>query len=249
MCLPVRYVYPDCGHPVDSDPQVWSVERCRSAVVLNRDCWTPHDILEELIEKKPWPNNNLTEPCYMPHEPQYSDFKFAVVDEPMGDVHEANSPPSATLSPGSKGHNRNLSLTKLVPNNTEEVYFLTPPETRFDMPMFLPDEAILHDLEPLSLEPHDPDDIDDIKLVDDNETNANSKSAKFKDSVVFTDEEIVFFTQMIKEAGDELAIAATEDNIEWAQVAVVDINAPIEHFGFEDSEGEDMDMVTDDMWF
>ncbi|KAF9781462.1 hypothetical protein IL306_013459 [Fusarium sp. DS 682] len=247
MCKPFRYVRPDCGHPVDPDIAVWSVERCITAVALNRDCWIHHDLPEKLIEKKPWPNDKLTEPCYMPHEPQYSDFTFAVVDEHMDVVEEADSPASATLSPQSKGHHRNISLTELEIPDTEEEHFLTPQEIRFEPPMLLPDESILRDLEPLSLEPHDPLHIDDIPIIEDNEATTSHGPAKPQDLFVFTDEQIEFFKQMIEEAGDELAIASTEDNIEWAQVAAVDMNAPIEYF--EESECEDMDMIPDEMWF
>ncbi|KAF5020963.1 hypothetical protein F66182_7009 [Fusarium sp. NRRL 66182] len=73
MCNPVRYVYPDCGHPIDSDPEVWTLERCLLAYHGGRDCWIPSDIADKLIEKKPWPNDNLTESCPLFHEPEPSE--------------------------------------------------------------------------------------------------------------------------------------------------------------------------------
>ncbi|KAF4460825.1 PPIC-type PPIASE domain-containing [Fusarium albosuccineum] len=68
MCKPIRYVYPDCGHPVVPKREVWILERCTRAFACNRDCWIPNDILASRIQDKPWPNNNLTEPCALCEE-------------------------------------------------------------------------------------------------------------------------------------------------------------------------------------
>ncbi|KAF4983587.1 hypothetical protein FZEAL_1037 [Fusarium zealandicum] len=63
MCQPIRYTYPNCGHPIVSRPDVWTLERCRRARCWNRDCWVPNDILDDLIKDEPWPNDNLTDAC------------------------------------------------------------------------------------------------------------------------------------------------------------------------------------------
>ncbi|KAM0436612.1 hypothetical protein ACHAPT_002320 [Fusarium lateritium] len=63
MCQAIRYVYPDCRHPIVPDPDVWDVERCRRAHATNRDCWMPHDLHPDFIQHRVWTNGNLTEPC------------------------------------------------------------------------------------------------------------------------------------------------------------------------------------------
>ncbi|KAH7267641.1 uncharacterized protein BKA55DRAFT_684917 [Fusarium redolens] len=245
MCKAVRYIYPECGHPVDPDPKVWIVERCIPAISFNRDCWIPRNVPENFIEKKPWPNDNLTEPCYMSHQPAYSSATFEVMHAEMQDRHD--SPSSATLSLQSKGHARVPSLTEeeIKSLQGEEEDYFTPVEVRFAGPIVLPDEAILRDLEPLYLDPDDHFVMDDIKLHEDDGIN-NVESTISHEIHVFTDEDIALYTQMIEQANEELAIASTEDNIEWAQVAAVDTSAPLDYF--EESEDEDMD-VKNLIWF
>ncbi|KAM0073132.1 hypothetical protein ACKRZS_013993 [Fusarium odoratissimum] len=243
MCKAVRYVYPECGHPVDPDPKAWVLEKCIPAVSFNRDCWLPRDLPENFIEEKPWPNDNLAEPCHMPHQPAYSDATFEAMNAEMQDRHD--SPSSATLSVQSKDYTRISSLTidEIDSIQGEEFDFFAPVEVIFDFdePVILADKSVLRDLEPLYLDPADNYHMDEIKLLEGDEVE-DAELTAYEASRVYTEEEIAFFTKMIEETNEELAIASAEDNIDWARVAAVDTSAPLDYDSyFEESEDEDMD--------
>ncbi|KAK2680079.1 hypothetical protein RAB80_005260 [Fusarium oxysporum f. sp. vasinfectum] len=229
MCKAVRYVYPECGHPVDPDPKAWVLEKCIPAVSFNRDCWLPRDLPENFIEEKPWPNDNLAEPCHMPHQPAYSDATFE-----------------------SKDYTRISSLTidEIDSIQGEEFDFFAPVEVIFDFdePVILADKSVLRDLEPHYLDPADNYHMDEIKLLEDDEVE-DAELTAYEASCAYTEEEIAFFTKMIEETNEELAIASAEDNIDWARVAAVDTSAPLDYDSyFEESEDEDMD-VKNWPWF
>ncbi|KAF4945143.1 hypothetical protein FGADI_12152 [Fusarium gaditjirri] len=237
MCKAVRYVYPECGHPVDPDPKVWVLERCIPAVSFNRDCWFPRDLPENFIEKKPWPNDNLAEPCYMPHPPTYSDATFEVMNAEMQD--RDDSPSSATRSEQSKDH----SLDDSDSIEGEELDFFAPVEVIFDFdePVILADKSVLLDLEPLYLDPADNYHKDEIKLLEDNEVE-DPELIAYEESRVYTEEETAYYTKVIQETNEELAIASTEDNIDWVKVAAVDTSAPLDYsYYFQETEDEDVD--------
>ncbi|KAF5245476.1 hypothetical protein FANTH_7309 [Fusarium anthophilum] len=243
MCRAVRYVYPECGHPVDPDPKVWVLERCIPAVSFGRDCWFPRDLPENFIDKKPWPNDNLAEPCRMPHPPAYSDATFEVTNAEVQD--KEDTPSSLTLSDLSKDNN--LTIDDLDSVEGEELDFFAPLKVRFDdtdSPVILADhKSVLLDMEPLYLDPADNYYHDEISLLEDNEVEDPELTA-YNASRVWTEEETAYFTKVIEETSEELAIASTEDNIDWFRVSSVDTSAPLgydHYFPESKEEVEDMD--------
>ncbi|RKL43163.1 hypothetical protein BFJ72_g4576 [Fusarium proliferatum] len=248
MCRAVRYVYPECGHPVDPDPKVWVLERCIPAVSFGRDCWFPRDLPENFIEKKPWPNDNLAEPCRMSHPPAYSDATFQVMNAETQD--KEDTPSSVTLSDLSKDNN--LTIDEIDSVEGEEFDFFAPVEIRFefDSPFILADKSILLDMEPLYLDPADNYYHDEISLLEDGEFEDPELTA-YNQSRVWTEEENAYFTKVIEETGEELAMYSAEENIDWVRVSSVDTSAPLsyEHY-FPETKHEEEDMDVENWpWF
>ncbi|KAF5571454.1 PPIC-type PPIASE domain-containing protein [Fusarium phyllophilum] len=242
MCRAVRYVYPECGHPVDPDPRVWVLEKCIPAVSFGRDCWFPRDLPENFIEKKPWPNDNLAEPCRMPHPPAYSDATFEVMNAETQD--KEDTPSSVTLSDLSKDDS--LTIDDIDSIEGEEFDFFAPVEVRFedcDSPVILADKSVLLEMEPLYLDPADNYYHDEISLLEDGEVEDPELTA-YKSSRVWTEEETAYFTKVIEETNEELAMYSAEDNIDWVRVSSVDTSAPLgydHYFPPETKDEEDMD--------
>ncbi|KAM0346388.1 hypothetical protein ACHAPU_005451 [Fusarium lateritium] len=204
MCKPVRYVYPGCGHPVDLDLEVWTMERCRLAHLSNRDCWIPQDIPDELIERKPWPNENLSEPCYMPHEPQTSDAEFE--SSIMRHLGEESKTKTVTLQ---AKHDDTALFTKEM----------------------LLDESILLNYDEITIGGEEEeslsqtDFLDDQGLLTDEEVSRCEQSFFLQDPIFSSEsEELSFISKIVHDATSELSIAAAEDNVEWAQVAALDVD-------------------------
>ncbi|KAF5640580.1 PPIC-type PPIASE domain protein [Fusarium sp. NRRL 52700] len=249
MCRAVRYVYPECGHPVDPDPKVWVLERCIPAVSFGRDCWFPRNLPENFIEKKPWPNDNLAEPCRMSHSPAYSDATFEVMNaEAQQDRND--TPSSVTLDDLSKDDN--LTIDDVDSIEGEEFDFFAPVEVRFesDPPISLADKSVLLEMEVLYLDPADNYHHDEISLLEDGDVEDPELTA-YITSRVWTGEEDAYFTKVIEETNEELAIASSEDNIDWVRVSSVDTSAPLgydHYFPETKTEKEDMD-VENWHWF
>ncbi|KAF5002583.1 hypothetical protein FGRMN_267 [Fusarium graminum] len=209
MCKPVRYVHPGCGHPVDLDLEVWTIERCRLAHLSNRDCWVPQDIPDELIERKPWPNDSLSEPCYMPHEPQTCDAEFES---------------SIMRHLAQMGEYSKISIVTLQAkhDNDEDTAFLTK-ETLFDESMLLNYDEITVEGEEESLSHIDF--LGDEGMVIDEEVSRNEQSFFLQDTIFSSNsDELSFISQIVDDTTSELSIAAVEDNVEWAQVAALDVD-------------------------
>ncbi|KAF4972861.1 hypothetical protein FSARC_661 [Fusarium sarcochroum] len=214
MCKPVRYVYPDCGHPIDLDPEVWILERCRLAHRSNRDCWLPNDIPDQFIEDKPWPNDNLTESCPMVHEieePQISEheeLQNPVVDGWTDVVEEVDSD-SATLGAEDQ-------------DDDDDKAVLITRDMLFDESMIIDDDDLLIEEEELLL---DEDELlldDEQMLIDEEEILYYEQATLTGDADVFlSDNDLDFINQIIQETTNELNMAATDDIVAWAQ----DINA------------------------
>ncbi|KAJ4211085.1 hypothetical protein NW759_012838 [Fusarium solani] len=63
MCQAVRYVYPDCGHPIRPDSDTWYLERCRIAHDTYSNCWLPHNLPPEFIQERVYHGDDLAEEC------------------------------------------------------------------------------------------------------------------------------------------------------------------------------------------
>ncbi|SPJ73078.1 uncharacterized protein FTOL_02807 [Fusarium torulosum] len=226
MCKPVRYVHPGCGHPVDLEPGVWTIERCRLAHLSNRECWIPHDVPDELINRKTWPNDNQPEPCYMPHEQQISDEEFERSVMKQLSCTEEVKP---TITPQAKDS-----------NNEDTVLFTK--EMLLDGSMLLSyeeliirEEELLSDTEPLL-------DSEDT-LMGEDELNRYEQAFFLQDT---NDDHLSYITQVLDQTATELSIAAAEDNVEWAQVAALEVDmAP---FGQASMEMDDH-FTCDVEWF
>ncbi|KAF5598764.1 PPIC-type PPIASE domain-containing protein [Fusarium pseudocircinatum] len=251
MCRAVRYVYPECGHAVDPDPKVWVLEKCIPAVSFGRDCWFPRNLPENYIEKKPWPNDNLVEPCRMPHPPAYSDATFEVENAEM--QNKEDTPSSVTLS--DVGKDDNLTIDDIDSIEGEECDFFAPVEVRFedeDSPVILADhKSVLADMEPLYLDPADNYHHDEISLLEDGEVEDPELTA-YVASRVWTEEENAYFTKVIEDTNEELAMFSAEDNIDWIRVSSVDTSAPLgyDHYFPPETKDEEADMdVQNFHWF
>ncbi|KAF5658452.1 hypothetical protein FHETE_9876 [Fusarium heterosporum] len=209
MCRPFRYVYPGCGHPVDLDLEIWTIERCRLAHLSNRDCWIPQDIPDELIERKPWPNDSLSEPCYMPHEPQKSDAEFES---------------SIMQHLAQMGEDSKTSIVTLQANHDND-----EDAALFTQEMLL-DESVLLNYEEITIggEEESLSHIDfpgDEGLVIDEEASRYEQSFFLQDPIFSSDsDELSFIGQIVDDTISELSIAATEDNVEWAQVVALGVD-------------------------
>ncbi|KAM0561987.1 hypothetical protein ACHAPJ_002428 [Fusarium lateritium] len=214
MCKPVRYVYPDCGHPVDPDPDVWILERCASAHRSNRDCWLPNDIPDQFIEDKPWPNDNLTEPCYMPHEDVES--QISEDEELQGpgmdgwtDVAEEVDSDSAILGAEDQDDSDD--------DDDDEAVLITR-AMLFDEAMIIDDDDLLIEEEELLL---DEDELlldDEQMLLDEEEIRRYEQvTLAVETDAVLSDEEIAFINQIIEETTNELTMAAADDILAWAE--------------------------------
>ncbi|KAJ4268862.1 hypothetical protein NW762_002933 [Fusarium torreyae] len=229
MCKPVRYVYPDCGHPVDPDPDVWILERCVSAHWSNRDCWLPNDIPDQFIEDKPWPNDNLSEPCYLPHEPQepliseYEELQSPVVDG-WTDVAEEVDSDSATLGAEDQDDD----------DDDDSVVLITR-AMLFDESMIIDDDDLLIEEEELLL---DEDELlldDEQMLLDEEEIHRYEQATLTGETdAVLSEDEIAFINQIIEETTNELTLAAADDILAWAE----DTDTSAENTALSDNNGQ-----------
>ncbi|KAJ4141631.1 hypothetical protein NW768_000847 [Fusarium equiseti] len=223
MCQPVRYVYPTCGHPVDLDEAIWTLERCRFALCCNRDCWIPNDVPEHMIEEKPWPYDELTEPCYMPHELQDDLNDIATV--------------ASTDSSDAEDQSSLISLVEVMssapttPEPEPEELDEKEIDRRINQILFgvapaEPDTFVLEDKLEL-----DGDDfiLPELSL---NEEELRKYEATLAEASSLSEETIVYFTKVIAQTAEELSFAGVEDNIEWEKVQVVE--APLELGHLED---------------
>ncbi|WZH44309.1 hypothetical protein QYS62_005328 [Fusarium acuminatum] len=213
MCKPVRYVHPGCGHPVDLDPGVWTIERCRLAHLSNRECWIPHDVPNELISRKTWPNDNLPEPCYMPHEAQISDEEFeGLIMKQLTCVEEAKH--TITLQNEYSNEDTELFAKDML---LDESILLNYEE------LIIGEEELLSDTESLL-------DSEDT-LMGEDELNCYEQAFLLQD---INDDELSYITKVLDHTAIELSIAAAEDNVEWAQVAALEVDmAPFGQAGME----------------
>ncbi|KAG8665496.1 hypothetical protein FPOAC2_10570 [Fusarium poae] len=244
MCKAVRYVYPNCGHPIVQDKYVWSVERCPYAQCCSRDCWIPNDIPQHLIEDTPWPYDNLTEPCPMPHEPS------PIPNQSCSMSHERSySTESATLSARSTNNDQPSCI---------EFMFTSPPTPEHQL---LDDEEMERLIQefffqeslPAATSGAIPDedvsylDGDDFTLSDDlvllNEDNHHQTEVSLE-TEPFSDEQLAYFDEIVPQTGEQLSFPSVEDIIEWEQVRAV--QAPLDQYSF----GQDMDLEWRfDEWF
>ncbi|KAF4456383.1 hypothetical protein F53441_1453 [Fusarium austroafricanum] len=253
MCKPVRYVYPDCGHPVDSDPDKWIVESCLTAISLNRDCWIPKGLPDEYIEKKPWPNNNLGF-CPMSHKPQQVEEVESMVEDIQTEdivAHEENYYNSTALEPSIQSEHQpedqDQDQEEPEIENHEHDDIPTPQGMIFDEQKLIGNKHIFRELEPLHLNSNEPLLIDELPLLDADEMN-RFEAAIWQDyQPVITDQDIANIVQVLEETADELAIASVEDNLDWALVTAVDLSVPVDPF--YESEDDDFDIDIDMVWF
>ncbi|CAG7559190.1 unnamed protein product [Fusarium equiseti] len=244
MCQPVRYVYPTCGHPIDLDKAIWTLERCRFARCWNRDCWIPNDIPEHLIEEKPWPYGELTEPCYMPHESQ-EDLNDDATVASSPDVDDQSYPLSLfegqVLQNLRKQHDdaddqsslisfvEAMSSAPTTPEPEPEESYEKEADRKIRQTLFgiIPPESDTFVLEDkLEL------DEDDFILP---ELSLNDEELrKYEATLASLSEEatVIYFNKVITQTAEELSLAGVEDNIEWEKVQAVE--APLELGHLED---------------
>ncbi|RSL96118.1 hypothetical protein CDV31_013590 [Fusarium ambrosium] len=63
MCQTVRYVYPDCGHPIRPDSDTVYIERCRIAHDTDSNCWIPQNLPPAFIQDRAYYGEDLAEEC------------------------------------------------------------------------------------------------------------------------------------------------------------------------------------------
>ncbi|RMJ18938.1 hypothetical protein CDV36_001373 [Fusarium kuroshium] len=63
MCQTVRYVYPDCGHPIRPDSDTVYIERCRIAHDTDSNCWIPQSLPPAFIQDRAYYGEDLAEEC------------------------------------------------------------------------------------------------------------------------------------------------------------------------------------------
>ncbi|CAJ0553369.1 Ff.00g118810.m01.CDS01 [Fusarium sp. VM40] len=216
MCKPVRYVHPGCGHPVDLGPGVWTIERCRLAHLSNRECWIPHDVPDELINRKTWPSDNLPEPCYMPHEAEISDEEFEIsIMRQLTCVEEVKH--TITLQAKDNNEDTELFAKDILLDGSILLNYNE---------LIIEEEELLSDTESLL-------DSEDT-LMGEDELNRYEQAFLLQDT---NDDDLSYITKVLDQTATELSIAATEDNMEWAQVAALEVDmAP---FGQADMDMDD----------
>ncbi|KAM0238886.1 hypothetical protein ACHAP5_008520 [Fusarium lateritium] len=140
----------------------------------------------------------------MPHEPQISDEEFeSSVMRQLPCMEEAK-----------------LSITTLQAKDNNEDTALFTKELLLDG--FTPlnyDELIMGEEELLS----DTETLLDSEntLMDEDELNSYKQAFFLQDK---NDDHISYITQVLGETATELSIAAAEDNVEWAQVAALEVD-------------------------
>ena len=238
MCQPVRYVYPTCGHPVDLDEAIWTLERCRRAHCYNRDCWIPNDVPEDMIEKKPWPYGELTEPCYMPHEPQY-DLNDTATVASSPDADDQSYPLSLFEDPVLQDIRNQHDDTD---DQSSLISFVgamsSAPTTPEPEPDYLDEKEIDRTINQIlfGVAPTEPDTFvleDKLELDEEDfilpELSLNEEELrKYETTLTSLNKEatVIYFNKVIAQTAEELSFAGVEDNHEWEKVQA--IKAPLE---------------------